>query len=111
MAVNTETMATRELSTWGRLSPVTRRSANPKAYNRKKAQRPDDGDAGGDVFVTSERARYDRAESLVVLTGDPLVRRAANQVAGDEISYNLNTGSIRSRGFRGTGVLPAEETP
>ena len=73
--------------------------------------RPEDGDAGGDVFVTSERARYDRAESLVVLTGDPLVRRAANQVAGDEISYNLNTGSIRSRGFRGTGVLPAEETP
>jgi hypothetical protein len=32
-------------STWGPLSPVTRRSANPKAYNRKKAQRPDDGDA------------------------------------------------------------------
>ena len=32
-------------STWGALSPVTRRSANPKAYNRKKAQRPDDGDA------------------------------------------------------------------
>ena len=30
---------------WGALSPVTRRSANPKAYNRKKAQRPDDGDA------------------------------------------------------------------
>ena len=73
--------------------------------------RPDDGDSGGDVFVTSEHAHYDRAESLVVLTGDPLVRRAANKVAGDEISYNLNTGSIRSRGFRGTGVLPAEETP
>ncbi len=27
------------------ISPVTRRPANPKAYNRKKAQRPDDGDA------------------------------------------------------------------
>ena len=30
---------------WGSLSPVTRRSANPKAYTRKKAQRPEDGDA------------------------------------------------------------------
>ena len=37
-------------STWGPLSPVTRRSANPKAYNRKKAQRPDDGDAVPFVF-------------------------------------------------------------
>ena len=26
-------------------------------------------------------------------------------------TYNLNTGSIRRRGFRGTGVLPSEETP
>ena len=30
--------------TWT-LNPVTRKPANPKAYNRKKAQRPDDGDA------------------------------------------------------------------
>ena len=37
-------------STWGPLSPVTRRSANPKAYNRKKAQRPDD-DAVPFLFV------------------------------------------------------------
>jgi hypothetical protein len=29
---------------WGALSPVTRRSVNPKAYNRKKAQRPDTTD-------------------------------------------------------------------
>ena len=28
--------------TWGALSPVTRRPENPKAYNRKKAQRGDD---------------------------------------------------------------------
>ena len=28
--------------TWGSLSPVTRRAKNPKAYDRKKAQRPDD---------------------------------------------------------------------
>ena len=28
-------------SEWGPLSPVTRRSANPKAYNRRKAQRSD----------------------------------------------------------------------
>ena len=32
-------------STWGALSPVTRRRENPKAYNRRKAQRPLDGDA------------------------------------------------------------------
>ena len=30
---------------WGALSPVTRKPLNPKAYNRRKAQRPDDGDA------------------------------------------------------------------
>ena len=29
---------------WGALSPVTRRGANPKAYNRKKAQRSDPTD-------------------------------------------------------------------
>lgn len=28
--------------TWGPLSPVTRRAKKPKAYDRKKAQRPDD---------------------------------------------------------------------
>ena len=28
-------------STWGALSPVTRRSKNPKAYDRRKAQRSD----------------------------------------------------------------------
>lgn len=43
-------------STWGPLSPVTRRSANPKAYNRKKAQRPDDGDAV--PFVLPEPCAY-----------------------------------------------------
>lgn len=29
---------------WGALSPVTRRGANPKAYNRQKAQRSDPTD-------------------------------------------------------------------
>lgn len=29
-------------STWGPLNPVTRKPENPKAYNRKKAQRRDD---------------------------------------------------------------------
>ncbi|MBQ6928208.1 MAG: hypothetical protein IJQ36_07855 [Oscillospiraceae bacterium] len=37
-------------SSWGPLSPVTRREKNPKAYNRKKAQRPDD-DAVPFLFV------------------------------------------------------------
>ena len=32
-------------STWGPLSPITRRSENPKAYKRHKAQRPFDDDA------------------------------------------------------------------
>ena len=27
--------------TWGNFNPVTRKPANPKAYNRKKAQRED----------------------------------------------------------------------
>jgi len=29
---------------WGPLSPVTRRSTNPKVYNRRKAQRSDPTD-------------------------------------------------------------------
>ena len=32
-------------TTWGRLSPVTRRSENPRAYKRRKAQRTFDDDA------------------------------------------------------------------
>ncbi len=28
---------------WGELNPVTRKPENPKAYNRKKLPRPDDG--------------------------------------------------------------------
>ena len=28
--------------TWGALSPVTRKPENPKAYNRRKAQKRDD---------------------------------------------------------------------
>lgn len=41
---------------WGGLSPVTRKPANPRAYNRRKAQRPDDGDAV--PFVLPERCAY-----------------------------------------------------
>ena len=43
-------------STWGALSPATRKPVNPKAYNRRKAQRPDDGDAV--PFVLPERSAY-----------------------------------------------------
>ena len=33
--------------TWGEINPVTRKSENPKAYNRRKCPRwPDDGFAG-----------------------------------------------------------------
>lgn len=28
---------------WGGVYPVTRRSENPKAYNRRKARKPDEG--------------------------------------------------------------------
>ena len=37
---------------WGPLSPVTRRSANPKAYNRRKAQRSDPTDCAFRFFST-----------------------------------------------------------
>ena len=33
---------TEKRGVWGALSPVTRRSENPKAYKRKEAQRPDE---------------------------------------------------------------------
>jgi len=41
----------RELSlgqrgSWGALNPVTRKPANPKAYNRKRADRRDDDSYG-----------------------------------------------------------------
>jgi hypothetical protein len=32
-------MAARKRGTWGGLNPVTRRTENPKAYNRKKARK------------------------------------------------------------------------
>ena len=42
-------------STWGALSPVTRKPLSPKAYNRRKAQRPDDGDAVPFAFLEARR--------------------------------------------------------
>jgi len=36
---------------WGELNPVTRKPANPKAYNRKKAQRWTPDGAGSVPFV------------------------------------------------------------
>ncbi len=37
--------------TWGALNPVTRKPANPKAYNRRKARREEDFFDGGFGFV------------------------------------------------------------
>lgn len=41
-------------SSWGALSPVTRRPPNPKAYNRKKARKPQD-DSGFRAFCCPGR--------------------------------------------------------
>ena len=40
-------------SDWGGISPVTRRSENPKAYNRRKAQKWSDDDSVSVLFVLS----------------------------------------------------------
>jgi hypothetical protein len=37
--------------TWGALNPVTRKPANPKAYNRRKTRREEDFFNGGFGFV------------------------------------------------------------
>lgn len=37
--------------TWGNVSPVTRRSENPKAYNRQKARKIDDDFTGLYFFI------------------------------------------------------------
>ena len=36
----------RRRNTWGSLNPVTRNTANPKAYDRRKAQKRDQEDLG-----------------------------------------------------------------
>ena len=41
--------------TWGGLNPVTRMPPNPRAYNRRKAQKWDDG-SGSASFVYGGRA-------------------------------------------------------
>ena len=40
-------------NTWGELSPVTRRSENPKAYNRQKSRKigMDTGSFGASCFI------------------------------------------------------------
>lgn len=42
-----QTLAKARRGTWGSLSPVTRKPANPKAYNRKKARREEEFFDGG----------------------------------------------------------------
>lgn len=37
--------------TWGNVNPITRRSANPKAYNRQKARKIDDDFTGLYSFI------------------------------------------------------------
>ncbi len=37
--------------TWGTLNPVTRKTKNKKAYNRKKSQRYDDYSDNFEIFI------------------------------------------------------------
>lgn len=41
-------------SDWGGMSPVTRRSENPKAYNRRKAQKWSDDSLCSCAFLLSD---------------------------------------------------------
>ena len=43
-------LAKRKRVTWGEVNPVTRKPANPKAYNRKKLRSREDEDRGADFF-------------------------------------------------------------
>ena len=42
---------------WGAINPVTRKSANPKAYDRKKARRRISDDPGAPSFLPGSRER------------------------------------------------------
>ena len=43
-------LAKAKRGTWGALNPLTRKPANPKAYNRRKTRREEDFFDGGFVF-------------------------------------------------------------
>ena len=49
-------LAARQRRGWGGISPVTRKPPNPRAYNRKKTPRWDDGSScRGGFFCGAER--------------------------------------------------------
>lgn len=70
-------------STWGSLNPVTRKSANPKAYNRKKTQNWKD-----DYFNNSE--------SFNIFSHIPTIQFKLMQ-NGIEIIYRLRSFATSSR--------------
>lgn len=45
----------RRRGSWGGISPVTRKPKNPRAYDRKKTPRPDDGSSRRGAFFCADR--------------------------------------------------------
>ena len=56
--------------TWGSLSPVTRNTANPKAYNRKKARKWDRDDYPAVPFSLHKKSPTDLSMRLSALFHD-----------------------------------------
>jgi len=53
--------------------------------------------------VTCERATYDRAASLVVCRGNPLLKDGATEIRGEKLSWDLAADEVRLEGdVRGT---------
>jgi lipopolysaccharide export system protein LptA len=53
--------------------------------------------------VTCERATYDRAASLVVCRGNPLLKDGATEIRGDKLTWDLAADEVRLEGdVRGT---------
>lgn len=53
--------------------------------------------------VTCERATYDRAASLVVCHGNPLLKDGATEIRGDKLTWDLGADEVRLEGdVRGT---------
>jgi uncharacterized cupin superfamily protein len=52
-----QTLAKARRGTWGALNPVTRKPANPKAYNRKKSRHEENFFDGG-IWFSAVGARY-----------------------------------------------------
>lgn len=61
--------------TWGGLNPVTRVPPNPKAYNRRKAQKWSDGSGSAPCVLTARipRPRFSLPPLLTSFTGSFII--------------------------------------